>query len=90
MEISEDDKDDNSNNIIDSKKEEIIKAIEDITELINKYENIKDIDANKIVNEIILYIDQNNLDCFEICDRNKSTLLHKYCVRQKYFHLQIN
>ena len=89
MKISEGNKNDNSNNIIDSKKEEIIKAIEDITGLINKYENIKDIDTNKIINEIILYIDQNNLDCFDICDRDKSTLLHKYCVQQKYFHLQI-
>ena len=49
MEILEDDKDDNFNNIIDSKKETITKAIEDITELINSYENLKDIDTNKII-----------------------------------------
>ena len=89
MEILEDDKDDNSNNIIDSKKETITKAIEDITELINKYENLKDIDTNKIIDEIILYINQNKLDCFDICDGSKSTLLHKYCSKQKYFHFQI-
>ena len=89
MEILEDDKDDNSNNIIDSKKEAITKAIEDITELINKYENLKDIDTNKIIDEIILYINQNKLDCFDICDGSKSTLLHKYCSKQKYFHFQI-
>ena len=89
MEILEDDKDDNFNNIIDSKKETITKAIEDITELINKYENLKDIDTNKIIDEIILYINQNKLDCFDICDGSKSTLLHKYCSKQKYFHFQI-
>ena len=89
MEILEDDKDDNFNNIIDSKKEAITKAIEDITELINKYENLKDIDTNKIIDEIILYINQNKLDCFDICDGSKSTLLHKYCSKQKYFHFQI-
>ena len=89
MEILEDDKDNNFNNIIDSKKETITKAIEDITELINRYENLKDIDTNKIIDEIILYINQNKLDCFDICDGSKSTLLHKYCSKQKYFHFQI-
>ena len=89
MEIKEDDKDDNSKNIIDSKKEKITKALEDITQLINNYEDKKDVDINKIINEIILYITQNNLDCFDICDGSKSTLLHIYCCHQKYFHLQI-
>ena len=89
MEILGDDNDDESNKIIDSKKEKIFRAIEGITQLITKYENEKDIELKIIINEIILYINQNNLDCFDICDESKKTLLHKYCNQRKYFHLQI-
>ena len=74
---------------IDPNKEKIKKAIEDITELIDKYKNNEKIDENVVVNEIITYINQNNLNCLEILDKSRATLLHSYCVQQKYFHLKI-
>ena len=49
MEILGDDNDDESNKIIDSKKEKIFRAIEGITQLITKYENEKDIELKIII-----------------------------------------
>ena len=89
MEIKEEDININSNINIDPKKEKIRKSINDITELIDKFKDSEKLDENEIINEIMTYINQNNLDCFEILDRGKSTLLHSYCEQQKYFHLKI-
>ena len=89
MEIKEEDININGNINIAPKKEKIRKSIEDITNLIDKFKNNEKIDENEIINEIMTYINQNNLDCFEILDRGKSTLLHSYCEQQKYFHLKI-
>ena len=91
MEIIEDENNNNENSgiILDSKKQKIKKAIEEITGLIDKYNDKVNIDENLIINEIITYINQNNLDCFEIMEPSKETLLHWYCSQQKYFHLKI-
>ena len=91
MEIIEDENNNNENSgiILDSKKQKINKAIEEITNLIDKYTDKIDNDENLVINEIITYISQNNLDCFEILDPSKATLLHCYCSQQKYFHFKI-
>lgn len=91
MEIIEDENNNNENSeiILDTKKQKIKKAIEEITEVIDKYNDKVNIDENLVINEIITYINQNNLDCFEIVDPSKATLLHWYCSQQNYFHLKI-
>ena len=73
----------------DEKKERIKKAVEDISQIINKYEEKKEIREEEIINEIISYINEKNLDCMKILDKSSSTLAHKYCSEQKYFHLKI-
>ena len=72
----------------DPEKEKIYKAVEDIYQIIKKYE-IKNEIKEEISNEIISYINQNNLDCMKIVDRSSSTLAHKYCSDKYYFHLKI-
>lgn len=89
MEINNDDENIIIEKPIDQKKEKIKKAIEDITEIINKYENDKNEQEEQIINEIITYINENQLDCFEILQPSKETLAHLYCYRQIYFHLKI-
>ena len=89
MEINKNNIDIKSKNNLDPKKEQIKKAIEDITQLIDKFENIEKIDENELINEIISYININNLNCLDIIDKSKATLLHSFCNQQKYFHLKI-
>ena len=72
----------------DPEKEKIYKAVEDIYQIIKKYE-IKNEIKEEISNELISYINQNNLDCMKIVDRSSSTLAHKYCSDKYYFHLKI-
>ena len=89
MEINKNNIDIKSKNNLDPKKEQIKKAIEDITQLIDKFENIEKIDENELINDIISYININNLNCLDIIDKSKETLLHSFCNQQKYFHLKI-
>ena len=72
----------------DPEKEKIYIAVEDIYQIIKKYE-IKNEIKEEIINELISYINQNNLDCMKILDRSSSTLAHKYCSDKYYFHLKI-
>ncbi len=72
----------------DPEKEKIYKAVEDITKIISKYSKENEI-KEEIINEIISYINQNNLDCTIIKDRSRATLAHHYCVDLNYFHLKI-
>ena len=69
-------------------KEKIKLAIEDITKIINKYESQNEI-KEEIINEIISYINEKNLDCMKILDKSSCTLAHKYCCDKQYFHLNI-
>ena len=89
MEIKEDIIDTKINNNIASNKEKIKKSIIDITQLIDKYRKNKTIDENLIINEVISYIKNNSIDCFEILDKSKATLLHYFCCQQKYLHLKL-
>ena len=89
MEIKEDDEQIISKKPLDPKKEKIQKAINDITEIIDKHKKEKNENENEIINELVSYINDNNLDCCEILDRSKATLLHLYCTQQQYFHLKI-
>ena len=73
----------------DKEKEKIKRAVEDITQIINKYEDKKEIKEETIINEIISYIHEKNLDCMKILDKSRSTLAHKYCSDQQYFYLKI-
>ena len=72
----------------DPEKEKIKIAIEDITQIINKYERQNEI-KEEIINEIISYINEKNLDCMKILDKSGCNLAHKYCNDKKYFHLKI-
>ena len=72
----------------DPEKEKSFKAVEVITQIINKYEKQNEV-KEEILNEIISYIKENNLDSMKIKDRTSSTLAHKYCNDKNYFHLKI-
>ena len=72
----------------DPEKEKIKLAIEEITKIIEKYEKENEI-KDEIINEIITYINNNNLDCMKILDKSGSTLAHYYCNEIKYFYLKI-
>ena len=69
----------------DPEKEKIKVAVDDITKIISKYQKENEI-KKEIINEIISYINEKNLDCMKILDRSGCTLAHKYCTDKDYFH----
>ena len=68
----------------DPEKEKIKIAIEDISKIIKKYESQNEI-KEEIINEIISYINDNNLDCMKLLDKTGGTLAYKYCYDRSYF-----
>lgn len=61
--------------------------IKEITELIS--DNPENQSEEKTLNELLTYVQNNNIDLLKVFVNSTYTLAHKYCSEKKYFHLKI-